>query len=963
MVEPPSRRLQQILLGLKLCSPRDLRRCASRVKTLSADLPAFDSVWLDALVQRHVLTSWQAQTIELDLPELLKVGPCIVEDRIGQSHHSATYLARLPDQKGDCVIKRVSVPSELRKSVGERLNRLVERSRKITHPGIIVPHSFSDVSNAPLPELTVGEKLKESAATRASRQKSTASKSVRKGSKSGVGRARRRARTKSRHGAGQLQSELAIVSRFVDGLSLSEILLRRGRLPAADVDVIARQLLESLAVLHDGGIVHGEILLSNIRLLASGQAVLVDAGLRGALQPEFQINAHVAPEKNDGVAPELIGTGAVATPRSDLYALGFALWQLLAGRPAFPTGDSLAKLAAHQTERIPDIREFAPDTPDRLAKTIEWLTEPVPARRPRSAGELLIDVNRDRSAATPRSARPSGTPAGSTQGKAGSKAATQTNSGKTESEQQAAASRRSAPSRGSTPAVRPAGRTSRRRLARFAASFQQPLRRSVKPSSARRTAKSLACATAAVLIALAALFTFDPRSRRLVLASLPQRLGVTDEGDARPSMPPSHQVDAGSADRFQADVISGSGAGTSAGESTVKSSELARHEVRQHPKPVTKQQSLPTSAELTFLPLPEPDPYGVVVLSEPGTYEAGAIIWPGSHLTLRGLPDAPAQIVVTTKALQLRATEVTLENVEVRLHPQASKQSVLSQIRSQKLTCFNGSFLTPLDDAMKRPAVNPSADITQPLPALAAGMAIQWDAIDASDPLAGDLAFHNCRLVGSHSSIMLRSPARMLRCLNTLKVGGGPLVIATDRAAYGDNIIELEQSTLRQSGSVVALDLRNGPPWRSRLTIRPRSSVFDLKSRSAQEAESLVTFVGGQLQLTWHERVGFEGDDSVAGGTVGLAAWQAANGSAHQVLDAAEVSVRGLIQTDFTFINSLSPDRADSILADVQASRISSQLPGISATDDTVESSNSAAELLLIGPETSPNGDQSLPND
>jgi eukaryotic-like serine/threonine-protein kinase len=79
VVEPPSRRLQQILLGLKLCSPRDLRRCASRVKALSADLPAFDSVWLDALVQRRLLTSWQAQTIEAEQPELLRIGPCVVE--------------------------------------------------------------------------------------------------------------------------------------------------------------------------------------------------------------------------------------------------------------------------------------------------------------------------------------------------------------------------------------------------------------------------------------------------------------------------------------------------------------------------------------------------------------------------------------------------------------------------------------------------------------------------------------------------------------------------------------------------------------------------------------------------------------------------------------------------------------------------------------------------------------------
>jgi len=470
VVEPPSRRLQQILLGLKLCSPRDLRRCASRVKALSADLPAFDSVW-------------------------------------------PTYLARLPDQQGQCVIKRVVVPSELRKPVNDRLKQLIEKSPRLSQSGIIVPHSVSEVPDVPMPELTSSEKLKESAATRASRQTSTVSTSKKRGTKAGVGRARHKTKSPSRERTDKLNTELAIVSRWVDGLSLSEILLRRGRLPAADVDAIARQLLESLAALHDAGIVHGEILLSNIRLLPSGQAVLVDAGIRPALQPELQISAHVSPEQNDGIAPELIGTGAAATLRSDLYALGFALWQVLAGRPAFPTGDPLAKLAAHQTERLPDIREFAPDTPDNLARTIEWLTEPAPTRRPRNARELLVDGTRHRA----KSSRQNAQRPDNKTSKPNNETQPKTSSQKTLTTQ--------------TVSIKPAGRSSRRRLARFASGFQQPVRRTSQPSSTRRTATSLACVCAAVLIAVGALLTFDGRSRNFVLARLPQRFAESVSND------------------------------------------------------------------------------------------------------------------------------------------------------------------------------------------------------------------------------------------------------------------------------------------------------------------------------------------------------------------------------------------------------------------------------------------------
>jgi eukaryotic-like serine/threonine-protein kinase len=929
VVEPPSRRLQQILLGLKLCSPRDLRRCASRVKALSADLPAFDSVWLDALVQRRLLTSWQAQTIEADQPELLRIGPCIVEDRIGQSHRSATYLARLPDQQGQCVIKRVVVPSELRKPVNDRLKQLIEKSPGLALSGIIVPHSVSEVPDVPMPELTSSEKLKESAATRASRQTGTVSTSKKRGTKAGVGRARHKTKSPSRERTDKLNTELAIVSRWVDGLSLSEILLRRGRLPAADVDAIARQLLESLAALHDASIVHGEILLSNIRLLPSGQAILVDAGIRPALQPELQISAHVSPEQNDGIAPELIGTGAAATPRSDLYALGFALWQVLAGRPAFPTGDPLAKLAAHQTERLPDIREFAPDTPDHLAMTIEWLTEPAPTRRPRNARELLVDGTRHRAKPVRQNAeRPDNKTS-----KLNNETQPKTSSQKRLTTQPVS--------------IKPAGRSSKRRLARFASGFQQPVRRTPQPSSTRRTATSLACACAAMLIAVGALLTFDGRSRNFVLARLPQRFAesvsndrsVTTESPASQSST-EEPSNSGELPNTTATMKPGSGDGKTLPETASEDSEQrADSVVRQKPQPAFHAYGL--------LPLPEPDPYGLVLLSEPGTYDAGSIKLPGSHVIIRGASDVPATIVVSNHPLQLVATEVTLENIELRLKPNSgSTLAAVSQVRSQKLTCRNVNFLTPLSAASQsgRSLISP---------AFSSGLAIQWAPIDASDPLAGNLEFINCQLAGSHSSIMLAAPGQKVRCVNTLKVGGGPLFIATDGAASGDNIFEIEQTTLRDCGSLIAIDLRNTAPWKSRLTIKPASSVFDLRPRSENEAESLITFVAGRLQLAWHERVSFEGDDSFAGNFVGLASWQASNGSGHQDLDAAEVSVRGLMQTEFTFQGPLNHKRESSILTDTQASRQSSQLPGI--TNDSRGSTQIPDdEVLLIHPEIIP---------
>src|SRR5205814_9452501 len=74
---------------------------------------------------------------------------------------------------------------------------------------------------------------------------------------------------------------------------------------------------------------------------------------------------------------------------SDRDAMGCLLWQLLAGRPPFPGGNPLGKLAAHQTKRIDDVRKWAPDTPAPLAEGLRRMTSREPADRPASFAEVL----------------------------------------------------------------------------------------------------------------------------------------------------------------------------------------------------------------------------------------------------------------------------------------------------------------------------------------------------------------------------------------------------------------------------------------------------------------------------------------------------------------------------------------------------------------------------------------------
>lgn len=323
-MEPLSKPLTDWLLKLKLCTRADLRRCRGRVRQLARDLPAFDSVWIDALVHARKLTAFQAKVLESGHPEQLAVGPCVLVDQLGHGR-STTFLARHREGNERCVLKLIRVPEEQRGFKLEVLRQLVSSAENLKHPSVITPKSC----------LAHGE-------------------------------------------------DLVAVSRYLSGPSLSQLLVRRGRFPAKIVQALAKQMIDGLAALEERGLIHGDLRLENLRLSKSGRVVLVDAGIAPAIQPELNIHARIPPEHYDGIAPELICTNNPADVRSEFYALGCVLWQLLAGRPPYPTGDPLAKLMAHQTRRIIDVREVAPDTPSELAEIVRVFTDPDPHRRPPS---------------------------------------------------------------------------------------------------------------------------------------------------------------------------------------------------------------------------------------------------------------------------------------------------------------------------------------------------------------------------------------------------------------------------------------------------------------------------------------------------------------------------------------------------------------------------------------------------
>lgn len=334
MLEPPSDELQQRLRSWQLCQPADLRRARRIVQRLARDLPAFDSVWIDALVQLGRLTPYQARILESDAPSSLRVGDVLLLDEIGRSAWGRTWLGRSTSRGELCVLKRVLAPIEKQATIAEQGRRLVSAAVGFSHPNLVAPTGF----------------------------------------------------TEDRDGC-------AFISQHISGVPLSELLVRRGRFPSLIVAEVARQLATGLHAWHRHGQVHGDVRLSHVRIDAGGHAVLVEAGLRPVIEPEITLHAALSLEAYDGVAPELVGIGQIPGAASDLYALGCLLWQLLAGRPPFAVADPLAKLAAHQTRTIEDVREWAPETPAVLADLIARLVRRTATERPQSAEEVAHQLS------------------------------------------------------------------------------------------------------------------------------------------------------------------------------------------------------------------------------------------------------------------------------------------------------------------------------------------------------------------------------------------------------------------------------------------------------------------------------------------------------------------------------------------------------------------------------------------
>src|SRR5947207_3807596 len=173
-----------------------------------------------------------------------------------------------------------------------------------------------------------------------------------------------------------------MVMEFVRGTNLRALLAEHGRLAPAQVVEVALPVLAALDHAHGHGIVHRDIKPENILISQDGVVKVADFGLARAYADSYISQAEgTVTGTVQYLAPEQI-QGEPADPRTDLYALGVVMFELLTGSPPFTGETSLAIAYKHLSEEIPAPSAFQPAVPMAMDQVVLHSTAKDRADRP-----------------------------------------------------------------------------------------------------------------------------------------------------------------------------------------------------------------------------------------------------------------------------------------------------------------------------------------------------------------------------------------------------------------------------------------------------------------------------------------------------------------------------------------------------------------------------------------------------
>ena len=197
----------------------------------------------------------------------------------------------------------------------------------------------------------------------------------------------------------------AIVLELVEGGTLAD-LIARGPLPIDDALPIAKQIADALEAAHERGVVHRDLKPANINVAPDGHVKVLDFGLAKLLETSLAATGGLSMSPTLSVhatyAGTILGTAAYMSPeqargkpvdrRSDIWAFGCVLFEMLTGKQVFATGETVSDAVAAILRSEPDWAALPPDTPVGVRRLLRRCLTKDPHERLHDIADARLDI-------------------------------------------------------------------------------------------------------------------------------------------------------------------------------------------------------------------------------------------------------------------------------------------------------------------------------------------------------------------------------------------------------------------------------------------------------------------------------------------------------------------------------------------------------------------------------------------
>ncbi len=206
------------------------------------------------------------------------------------------------------------------------------------------------------------------------------------------------------HGLEQSNGTHFLIMELVSGETLAELIKREGAVPIEEALKIALQIAEALEAAHEKAIIHRDLKPANVKVMPDGKVKVLDFGLAKAFTGD-------AADSNPSQSPTLsavatmqgvlLGTAAYMSPeqarskavdkRTDIWAFGCVLYEMLTGKQAFD-GEDVTEILAAVVKTDPDWQVLPATTPAKIRDLLRRCLQKDKALRLRDAGDAHIEI-------------------------------------------------------------------------------------------------------------------------------------------------------------------------------------------------------------------------------------------------------------------------------------------------------------------------------------------------------------------------------------------------------------------------------------------------------------------------------------------------------------------------------------------------------------------------------------------